>query len=139
MKCLRRIEFVTRDRIACIDDQIAIFQRDREYVERTRRWTADDFAFGIKQRTVARAMKLFFVGAPWHRAAQMGAALPHGQVTTIFQGRNEEVALLHQINRVGLELFRLTGDDLAAESTDDRPGLKILQQRNARLSEQASQ
>ena len=78
MKFLRRIELVTGDRVAGVDDEVAVCQRDWEEVQWAWSRAADDFAFGVVQRTVARAVELFFVSPPGHSAAQMRAALPQG-------------------------------------------------------------
>jgi hypothetical protein len=106
-----------------------------ENIKWARGWPAGDLTAGVVERTVARAVKLAFIFAPWNRATQMRATMPEGQHPAVVQARDEESAFWNVADRVRLKFVRLPGDDFAAKRARFNARLEEPEQRRPRLPE----
>ncbi len=83
---------VTLDGTAGIYDDLTVYNRHGEDIQRSWRRTSNNLPLGIEERAVARAVKLMLVFSPGNGTTQMGAAMPQGQHTAIFEAGDEEAA-----------------------------------------------
>src|SRR3990172_2647809 len=113
---LRGIKLAALHGLAGVHHQVSLHNLDGINIQWTRGWAADHLSHRGEDRTVAWAVELAFVFAPGHRTAQVGAFLPQGQVTAIFQARDVEPALLHVVDGAGLEFIHTPGYYAAAKS-----------------------
>jgi hypothetical protein len=139
VRCLRWIVPGAVDGPAGIDHDLIILNLDGEQVQWSWGGAADDLTDGIKNRTMAGTVEAPFIFPPGYRASQMRAALPERQHAAVIKAADVKTPTLHMADGAGLEFTHFSSNNRRAERPWLDAGFEILDQYQARLTEQAKQ